>query len=61
MSTTVYEGTIYNKIHPQEVLVKQLEKALNDLKSSEGNLFYFEFAGLLIEIDRHEQAIYVIA
>jgi len=61
MSTTVYEGTLYNDIHTKEVLVKQLEKALADMKACESNLFYFDFAGLHIEIDRNEQAIYVIA
>ena len=61
MSTIVYEGSIYNDIQTKEVLVKQLENALADLKASEGDLFYFDFAGLHIEIDRNESAIYVIA
>lgn len=61
MSTTVYEGTLYNDIYTKKVLVQQLEKALADLKASEGNLFYFDFAELHIEIDRNESAIYVIA
>ena len=61
MSTTVYEGSIYNDIQTKEVLVKQLENALADLKASEGGSFYFDFAGLHIEIDRNESAIYVSA
>lgn len=61
MSTTVYEGPLYGDMHTKEVLISQLEKALADLKASEGNLFYFDFAGLHIEIDGCEQAIYVIA
>lgn len=61
MSTTVYEGTLYNDIHTKDVLVTQLEKAVADLKASGGNLFYFDFANLRVEIDRNEPAIYVTA
>lgn len=59
MSNTIYEGTLSNEIYPKAVLVEQLEKALADLKDNNSNLFYFDFAGLHIELDRNEPAIYV--
>jgi hypothetical protein len=61
MSTTVYEGSFYNDLYTKEVLVKQLETALADLKANESNSFHFDFAGVQIEIDRKEPAVYVIA
>jgi hypothetical protein len=61
MSTTVYEGALYNDICTKDLLMQQLEKALADLKAGETSSFYFDFAGLHIEIDRNESAIYVIA
>lgn len=61
MSTTVYEGKLHNDIYTKEVLVNQLKNALTALKDNESTLFYFEFAGLFIELDRNVSTIYVIA
>ena len=61
MSSIVYKGDFYGDIHTKAVLISQLEGALADMKTKEGNLFSFIFAGLYIEIDRNTSAISVIA
>jgi hypothetical protein len=61
MSTTVYDAPLHGEIFTKQVLIAQLEKAAEDLRKSEGKLFVFSFAGLSIEIDGHEDEIYIIA
>jgi hypothetical protein len=61
MSTTVYDGELHGEIFTKDVLITQLEKAVEDLRKSEGKLFCFSFAGISIEIDGHEDEIHIIA
>ncbi len=46
-----YETYFYKDIYTKNLLLKQLQKAASDLQKSKSDLFFFNFAGLQIEID----------
>lgn len=62
MSTIVYDGTLHEEIWTKEALISQLDRALSILRNgNESDLIRVEIAQIMVEIDRKEHTIVVIA